>query len=338
MQGSGSRMKALLYPFAAQEPIHQLIQDFPQLQWAIASSPADIAREIGDTSILVTSNRVCSPAYGEALRRHAGKSLRWIHFSSAGIDGGLAMGLPDWVMVTNSTGVKAAMVSEHALALLLALVRRLPGMQADQAARRWRREETSAKLRTLEGAVVCVIGLGSIGRELARKLKAFDARVIAVSREGAAGGDIERVFPRERIAQALALADAVVVCTSSDAGSFHLIGAPALAAMKPTAMLVNVARGNIVDGTALCAALKAGRLDGAALDVTEFEPLPPESPLWEVPNLIISPHVAGGGSTGYLQQKALFGKNLARYLAGEPLLNVCRVPAGRCAQMPPGVT
>src|SRR5207302_10871819 len=103
---------------------------------------------IGDADVLVTSGRACSPAYGEALRRHAPRSLRWIHFTSAGIDGGLAMGLPDWATVTNSTGVKAAMVSEHAMALLLALVRKLTGMLADQRERRWRREETNASLDT----------------------------------------------------------------------------------------------------------------------------------------------------------------------------------------------
>jgi phosphoglycerate dehydrogenase-like enzyme len=319
-------MKAVLYPFRPDEPTVQLVRDFPQLQWAVAASPEDIAREIGDASILVTSNRVCSPAYGVVLRRSAGPSLAWIHFTSAGIDGGLAMGLPEGPTVTNSTGVKAMMVSEHALALLLALVRRLPDMHANQRGRRWRRDEAIAKVGTLEGAVVCVVGLGSIGREVVRKAKAFDARVIAVSRAGAAGGDIEAVFRREQIGEALAGADAVVICTSSDDSSFHLIGPAALAAMKPTAFLVNVARGNIVDGAALIAALQAGGLGGAALDVTEVEPLPPESRLWDFPNVIVSPHIAGGGSTGYPQQKALFAKNLARYLAGEKLLNVCRIP------------
>jgi phosphoglycerate dehydrogenase-like enzyme len=332
-------MKAVLYPFGSgtDEPTLQLTRDFPQLTWAIARSPDDIGREIGDAAILVTSNRACAPAYGEALRRSATRLLGWIHFTSAGIDGGLAMGLPDWVTVTNSTGIKAAMVSEHALMLLLALVRRLPDMQADQRLRRWRREETNGKLRTLSGAVVCVIGLGSIGREVARKAKAFDARVIAVSRKGTPGGDVEQVFPRARIGEALALADAAVICTSADATSFHLIDATALAAAKPSAFLVNVARGNIVDGAALAAALRAGRLAGAALDVTETEPLPAESPLWEAPNLVLSPHVAGGGTTGYPQQKALFAENLARYLAGAPLRNVCRAPPGE-PQIPPGVT
>jgi phosphoglycerate dehydrogenase-like enzyme len=321
-------MKAVLYPFGPHEPIVGLKADFPHLQWAIVGSPEGIAREIGDAAILVTSNRVCSAAYGEALRRNAGNSLRWIHFTSAGIDGGLRMGLPNGVTVTNATGVKAAMVSEHALALLLALVRRLPQLHADQLARRWRHDDAMAKVGTLEGAVVCVVGLGSIGREVARKAKAFDARVIAVSRTGSAGGDIEEVIPRARIGEALALADAVVVCTSSDPSSLHLVGAAALAAMRPEAFLVNVARGDLVDGAALAAALQAGKLGGAALDVTAVEPLAPTSPLWDLPNIIISPHIAGGGSNGYPQQRALFGKNLLRFAAGEPLLNVCRIGAG----------
>jgi phosphoglycerate dehydrogenase-like enzyme len=317
-------MKAVLYPFGPAEPIVQLKRDFPQLQWAVVASPDEVAREIGDAAILVTSNRVCSAAYGEALRHCASKTLRWIHFTSAGIDSGLRMGLPDWATVTNATGVKAAMVSEHALALLLALVRRLPDFSADQRARRWRHDDAMARVATLEGAVVCIIGLGAIGRAVARKAKAFDARVIGVSRAGTAGDGVEQVHPRERMAQALAMADAVVICTSSDADSFHLIDAPALAAMRPQALLVNVARGDLVDGAALVDALQSGRLGGAALDVTEIEPLAAASPLWDLPNVIISPHVAGGGSSGYPQQKDLFGKNLLRFSAGEPLLNVCR--------------
>ncbi|HLH94577.1 MAG TPA: NAD(P)-dependent oxidoreductase [Xanthobacteraceae bacterium] len=320
-------MKAVLYPFDPTEPIAGLMRDFPQLEWALAASPADIAREIGSATILVTSNRVCSAAYGEALRRHADDTLRWIHFTSAGIDAGLRMGLPGSATLTNSTGVKAGMVSEHALALLLALRRCLPECQRNQQARRWRHDEMMAKLGTLEGAVVCVVGLGAIGRAVARKAKAFDARLIAVSRAATADEIFERVFTRERIVEAFAIADAVVVCTSSEPESFHLIDAAALAALRPAALLVNVARGELVDGAALAAALAAGRLGGAALDVTEAEPLAPASPLWELPNVIISPHVAGGGSSGYPQQKALFGENLARFEAGRPLLNICRSTA-----------
>jgi phosphoglycerate dehydrogenase-like enzyme len=148
--------------------------------------------------------------------------------------------------------------------------------------------------------------------------------VIAVSRAGTVGDGVEQVHPRELMTQALAMADAVVICTSSDADSFHLLDAAALAALRPKALLVNVARGDLVDGAALIGALQSGRLGGAALDVAEIEPLAPASPLWDLPNVIISPHVAGGGSTGYPQQKDLFGKNLLRFCVGDPLLNVCR--------------
>jgi phosphoglycerate dehydrogenase-like enzyme len=320
-------MKAVIYPFGANEPIVQLTQDFPQLQWAVVTSVADVEREIGDAVVLITSNRVCTPAYGEVLRR-VGRALRWIHFGSAGLELGIAMGLPEGVTVTNSSGVKSTMVSEHAVMMLLALVRRLPEMRTHQQSHHWDRDGITAQMRTLDGATVCVIGLGNIGQEVARKLKAFDARVIAVSREGTAGKDIDGVFPRERIGEALAVSDAVVICTSGDESSVRLIGAPELAAMKPTAFIVNVARGNIIDEPALVAALQHGRLAGAALDVAEAEPLPTDSPLWGMPNVIISPHVAGTGSTGYPQQKKLFAENLRRLQSGKPLLNECRIPAG----------
>src|SRR5215813_5542323 len=174
-------MKAVMFPFRKDDAIIALAKDFPDLQWAVVSSTEELAREIGDAEILVTSNRACTPAYGEALRRNA-RSLRWMYFSSSGIERGVAMGIPEGVRVTNSTGVKATRVSEHAMTLLLALLRQLPECQVNQRARRYTREETNAKLRTLEDATVCVVGRGAIGREVVRKLKAFDAHPIAVSR------------------------------------------------------------------------------------------------------------------------------------------------------------
>src|SRR5256885_1903383 len=121
-------MKAVIYPFGRSEAIVALAKDFPELTWAVVASPEELAREIPDAEILVTSNRVCTPAYGEALRNNA-RSLRWMFFSSSGIELGVAMGIPEGVRVTNSTGVKATMVSEHAMTLLLALLRQLPECQ-----------------------------------------------------------------------------------------------------------------------------------------------------------------------------------------------------------------
>jgi phosphoglycerate dehydrogenase-like enzyme len=319
-------MKAVIYPFGRSDAIVGLAQDFPDLTWAVVASPEELAREVPDAEILVTSNRVCTPAYGEALRVNA-RRLRWMFFSSSGIERGVAMGIPDGVRVTNSTGVKATMVSEHAMTLLLALLRQLPECQAHQRAHLYTRQETNAKLRTLEDATVCVFGRGAIGRELVRKLQAFDAKVTAVSRTTSDAGDLAAVYPRERMREALRQADAVVVCTAGDDTSFHLIGAAEIAAMKPSALVVNVARGEIIDEAALIAALQEGRLAGAGLDVNEVEPLPPESPLWDMPNVILSPHIAGGGSTGYAMHRKLFEQNLKRLRSGEPLINECKVPA-----------
>ena len=318
-------MKVVMYPFRTEDAIQQLARDFPDLQWAIVTSDEELAREIGDAEILITSNRVCTPAYGEALQRHA-KRLRWMFFSSSGIERGVAAGIPEGVRVSNSTGVKATMVSEHAVTLLLGLLRQFPECGQYQRAHKYTREETNAKMRTLEGATVCVIGRGAIGREVVRKVKAFDARPIAVSRTTSDPGDLAAVYPRERIREALAQSDAVVIVTIADESSFHLIGAAELAAMKPTAYIVNTARGEIIDEAALITALRAGRIAGAGLDVFETEPLPPESPLWDMPNVIMSPHIAGGGSDGYFMHRKLFAENLERFRRGQPLVNECRIP------------
>ena len=319
-------MKAILYPFSPTEPSVQLTKDFSDLDWTVVASPEEVARAAPGTAIYVTSNRTCKPATGDALRRH-GEALRWMHFTSAGIERGVAMGIPEGVVVTNSTGVKAGMVSEHALLLILALARRLPQISASQRAHQWLRTEHTKIMCTLEEAVICIIGQGAIGRELARKLKGLDARPIAVSRMADSDGYVEQVFPRERMREALAMADAVAICTSGDETSHHLIGAAELAAMKLGAVIVNVARGGIIDEAALIAALREGRIAGAGLDVAEIEPMDPNNPLWDMPNVIVSPHVAGQGSTGYPQQRKLFAENLARFRAGKPMVNECKIPA-----------
>jgi phosphoglycerate dehydrogenase-like enzyme len=320
-------MKAVLYTFRPDDPVSRFRQDFPDLDWVSVDSPEAMAREVADAELVVLTNRVCTAELGWALRS-ASSSLGWIHFLTAGIERGIAMGLPPQAVISNSAGVRATTIAEHAMALLLAVVRRLPEAQAGQRAHEWRRVELQPRISSLQGATVCIVGLGAVGREVARKLKAFDAGVIAVSREGRSGDTIAAVFPREKIGEALGRADAVMICTNADASSHHLIGAAEFAATKAGAYLVNVARGEIIDEAALVEALRQGRLAGAGLDVTEAEPLPPESPLWDLPNVIISPHVAGGGAKDYAQQKDLFGRNLARYRAGETLINQCVLPSG----------
>ena len=319
-------MKAILFPFGPTEPSVGLTRDFPELDWTVVASAEDVARAVPGAEIYVTSNRTCHPATGEALRRH-GQALRWMHFTSAGIDKGIAMGIPDGLIVTNSAGLRAGNVSEHALMLLLALTRRLPSLMACQREHDWLRAEMTKKVTSIEDAVVCVIGRGPIGRELARKLKAINARPIAVSRTADSDGVVEQVFPRGRLHDALAISDAVAICTSGDADSHHMFGAAEFAAMKHSAFIVNVARGSIIDEAALIEALREGRIAGAGLDVAETEPMAASNPLWDIPNVIVTPHVAGQGSSGYPEQRKLFGENLARFREGKPMLNECKVPA-----------
>jgi phosphoglycerate dehydrogenase-like enzyme len=321
----GVSMKAILFPFSPNEPSVQLTRDFAELEWALVGSPEDVARAAPGATIYVTSNRTCKPATGEALRRY-GDALRWMHFTSAGIDGGIAMGIPAGVLVTNSTGVRSGNVSEHALLLLLSLARGLPLWQAGQRKHQWLRSDTAPRVQSLQNAVICILGQGSIGRELARKLKSLDACPIAVSRTSEPGEHVTQVFPRERLREALAISDALAICTSGGEDTRHMISVAELAALKPGALVVNIARGSIIDETALIDALHSGHIGGAGLDVVQTEPMPVEHPLWDMPNVILSPHIAGSGSEGYQHQRKLFGENLRRFKAGEPMLNECPIP------------
>ena len=310
-------MKIVVYPASDKSWSRPFARDFPAHEWRFAASPAELESALARADILVLPNSACTPELGTIVR--AAAALKWIHFTTAGVERGVGMGLPEGIVVSHAPGIRANMVAEHALALLLALVRRLPLLGRDQRAHRWRRETVSARMGTLGDKTVCVVGLGPIGREIARRLRVFNARVIAVSRAGTAGGDIEEVFPRTRLLEALSQADAIVLCTSSDDTSRHLIDARALAAFRGE-FLVNVGRGSLIDENALIAALRARRF-GVALDVQETEPLPESSPLWDMPGVIISPHSAGAGASGYAAHRTLFAENLARFEAGKPLAN-----------------
>ena len=236
---------------------------------------------------------------------------------------GLAMGLPRNIFVTSAAGTNGPVLAEHAMTLLLASMRRFGDIHRGQVAHEWRRLKIFQAIRSLEGARVCILGLGSVGREVARKLRAFDADVIAISR-GGSDPNISQVYPRTQIAVALAQSDALVICTNSDSSTYHLIGAAELAAMKPGAFIVNMARGEIINEKALIEALRIGQIAGAGLDVTEGEPPMVDNPLWDLPSVILSPHVSGGGSgePAYQRQAELFRDNLQRFVNGGPMRNL----------------
>ena len=245
-----------------------------------------------------------------------------MHFISAGREGFEAAGLPRGIVISYAAGAVAATVAEHALALMLALGRCVPGFAAQARERRWDRA-VSARATSLEGQTLAIVGYGSIGVELARRARPFGMRVVAVTRSAKAGSDVDAVFGLDALHRVLGEADVVAIAIALNSQTHHLIGSAALAACKRGAMLINVARGGIVDQVALAEALRSGQLGSAGLDVTDPEPLPASDPLWDCPNLLISPHFAGGGSKASVERivAGVLG-NLEKLIAGQPLDNV----------------
>lgn len=246
--------------------------------------------------------------------------LRWLHVAAAGVDPVLCPELAaSDAVLTNSRGIFEEPIAEYVLGLILAFVKDLPGTLAAQADRRWQHRETER----LAGRTVLVVGTGPIGRATGRLLRAAGLRVAGVGRRGRRDDpDLGTVYPFEELAERLPAADFVVTVAPLTGQTAGMIDARALAAMRPTARLINVGRGGLVVTDDLIAALRAGTVAGAALDVFETEPLPADSPLWTMPNVLVSPHMSGD-TIGWLPALAeLFVANFLRWQADMPLRNV----------------
>lgn len=257
----------------------------------------------------------------------AARKLKWIHVTAAGVSQLMRPDVRDnGVIVTNSRGIHAIPMAEHTMGMLLALARKFPSSVRFQMERRWAQQEiweAPHPPSELQGATLVIVGFGAIGSELARRARAFGMRVCAVTRSGRADDSLaERVFPAAELSRALPEADYVVLAAPDTPATHHMIGARELAAMKPSAHLVNVARGALVDEPALIDALKRGTIAGAALDVTEKEPLAPESPLWNLENVFITPHTSSVGVQLWPRQTQLLLENLERWFSGRELLNL----------------
>lgn len=252
-------------------------------------------------------------------------TVRWMHIMTAGREGFEAVGLPKRVPVSYAAGGVAPTVAEHAMALLLGLGRNLPAVVAQQAERRWDRA-ASARARSLEGGVMAIVGYGHIGREIARRARGFGMNLIGVTRSARPDALLDRCEPMQALPSVLAQADVVMVTLALTAETRHVFNTESLAACKRGALLVNVARGGLIDQQALIDALESGQLGGAGLDVADPEPLPADHPLWRAPNLIMSSHFAGAGSAASLQRLADGATdNLRRLMQGEPLENIIPV-------------
>jgi D-2-hydroxyacid dehydrogenase (NADP+) len=246
--------------------------------------------------------------------------LRWIHAQSAGVERFLIPEIIESsILLTNSRGIHGVQVSETVFMMLLMLTKRAHLFLRQQRERTWQRTTPGV----LDSKTLGILGLGILGREVARKGKAFGMKVIALeAADTVQTDDVDRIFPPTQLKDLLSRSDYVVVTLPLTVETRKLIGPEELRAMKKTACLVNVARGGIIDEDALAIALSEGLIAGAGLDVFAAEPLPPDSRLWELPNVIITPHIAGDREDYNVLAVNLFCGNLRRYLDGQPLINV----------------
>jgi D-2-hydroxyacid dehydrogenase (NADP+) len=248
--------------------------------------------------------------------------LKWIQMMSAGVD--RLRDTEIWrssLIITGVSGIHATPIGEFALGLMLMFAKGAPRSFLMKQKRVWQRYMPTV----LRGKTVGIVGAGHIGREVARLSKAFGMKVIATRRSAREPGRaryIDKLLPSKQMPELLRESDYVVIAVPYTAETRHLIGEKELNMMKPTAYIINIARGGIIDEEALIKALDGKRIAGAGLDVTAREPLPPESRLWELDSVILSPHVSGGMEEYMVRATALFCDNLQRYLAGKRLRNV----------------
>jgi phosphoglycerate dehydrogenase-like enzyme len=298
-------------------PSHGVLPARPDMGYVFVDPSSEPPPEVFDIDALLIWN----PRSG-VLRKHWSRfgRLRWVHTGSAGVERVLFPELvASDVVLTNSRYVFDETLAEYTIALMLALSKDLLTTFRHQGEHRWVPRETEG----LSGKAVVMVGVGPIARRTAQLAKALGMSVRGIGRTARGGDpDFGDIASPAELQTLFAGADYVVMVLPSTPQTKGMVDATAVAALKPTARLINVGRGSTLDQDALCDALRAGRLAGAALDVMLPEPLLTDSPLWDVPNLLISPHMAGDHTGWQRDIAALFLRNLERFLRGEPLLNV----------------
>ena len=315
----GESMKALIGPnlMGLEQALPDLQKSFPDVSFTHFHEREGLAEAIADVDI-----------YMGGLGRAeflAARKLMWVQSPSSGVNAFLA--IPELaqghVLLTSASGTHAACVAESALAMILSFTRGVRASVLRQRDRSWAMYDIRVSQVELTGSIVGIVGFGAIGYALAVRALAFGMQVVAVDvhpqREPA---DVTWLRGLDGLSDLLCISDYVVVTVPYTDQTRHMIGVSQLALMKPTAMLVGMSRGGVIDQAALAQALRAGRLAAAALDVFEPEPLPADSALWDLENLLITPHIAGG--TQYEAQHiiGIFRENLGRFLRGElPLRN-----------------
>jgi phosphoglycerate dehydrogenase-like enzyme len=298
----------------------RLQQEFPQVNVVHLPDYKGVDAEIVAAEIAITWS-----VRPEQIK--TARNLRWIHSPAAAVH---QLIFPELVnsdiILTNARDVHGPVVAEHVIALVFAMAKKIPGSVRLQEKHVWGQQilwDELPPVREVAGATAGLIGLGSIGRAAAKSAKALGMRVVAAREHPEKGSEgADAIFGPAQIDEVFRQADYVVLAAPVTAGTKTIANAARLTLMKPGACLINVGRGPLVDEPALAAALREKKIGGAALDVFPKEPLPADSPLWDVPNLLITPHTAALTDKLWERHYALFSENLRRYLNGEPLLAV----------------
>lgn len=326
-------MKALIFvswPVKAwcipDDKVAVLRERFPGVEFVHAATQAEARLGVEDADLSFTPF-LTSEMVDAATR------LRWVHSSASAVEGLLPLAklAERGIVVTNSRGIQAVPIAEHVMGGLLVLARRFDRTLAAQREKRWIQNElTDDWPWTLHGRRMTVVGLGTIGIEVAKRAHAFGVHVTGVRRrtDEQRPPFVERIVGPDRLNEALTGSDIVVLSAPAVAATQRIIGGEQLALLSRGAILVNVARGHIVDESAMRRALETGQLGGAVLDVFEREPLESSSPLWSLPNVVITPHNSGFRASHWDDVIDLFSDNLRRFQSGDPLRNVVDTSAG----------
>ena len=299
------------------DPYFDLLDDLTDVRKVWALTPEDIQREIVDADVVY--------GWPTLEQFQTAKQLKWIQIPSAGVE--MLCSIPEIVesdvTITNARGAHARVIAEHAFAMLLAFTRGLHRFEQDKAARRWSRDAAIPDVLEIAGWTIGIVGYGQIGRQVARRAIGFEMNVLAVDIEPMpdAPHGVE-VWGLDRLPDLFERSDVVVIAAPFTPRTRHLVNADLLNRMKPTAYLLVESRGGIVDEPALLDVLKKGKITAAGLDVFEQEPLGSDSELWDVPNLIVTPHLAGASTQKDRRCVEILRENLGRFQRGETLVNL----------------
>lgn len=306
-----------------EDAMHQLREAHPGIVFDVVEDPA-AEDGFGDADAII-GWRLTSEQLENSPR------LQWLQTTSAGVERVLTPEMIDrGIVITNASGVHSVSISEHLMAMMLAFGRCLPLLMKNQQRHTWRDENLRAEVFELYGQTLMIVGVGDIGIALGNRAAAFGMKVIGVRRRTdlPQPDSFDEIVSTDDLTKRLPEADHVAICLPLTDATRGLVGTEQIQAMKPGAFIYNIGRGPIIDQEALLQALESGRLGGAGLDVTDPEPLPEDSPLWDMPNVLITAHTSGSSPVYWRRASEIVVENVSRWQHGEALNNVIDIEQG----------